>query len=122
MRSLVLAVTKPLDMAWEDLKPMLEGAWKQTTQLSNAIITKLALLEPERTPHMKRMPKAPSPYLYPWARKEFPDLDLQSVNALIHTVQSTYNRFRLDVFWRRSRSLPQYRYPTPAPFRASPPG
>ena len=116
MRTLVLAVTKPLDMTWADLKPMLEGAWKQSTQLSNAIVTKLALEEPERTSEMTRLPKAPTPYLYPWARKQFPDLDLQSVNALIHTVQSTYNRFRIDVFWRRSRSLPQYRYPTPAPF------
>jgi hypothetical protein len=116
MRSLVVAVTKPLDMDWADLKPMLEDAWKGTTQLSNAIVTKLALQEQQRTPEMTRMPKAPSSYLYPWARKEFAELDLQCANALIHTVQSTYNRFRLDVFWRRSRSLPQYRYPTLAPF------
>ncbi|MEZ5325893.1 MAG: hypothetical protein R3F19_12635 [Verrucomicrobiales bacterium] len=115
-RSLVLAITKPLDISWEELKPLLESAWKQTTQLSNSIITKLALLEPIRTPEMTKMPKAPSPYLYPWAREQFPDLDLQSANSLIQTVQRTYNRHRLEVFWRHSRSLPQYRYPVPAPF------
>jgi len=116
LRSLVLAVSRPLDLSWEELTDQLESAWRQSTQLSNAIITKLAMLEPVRTSEMTKLPPAPNPYLYPWARGEFPELDAQSINALINTVQRTYNRFRLDVFWRRSRSLPQYRYPTPAPF------
>ena len=116
LRSLVVAVSKPLDLSWDELTDRLEVAWRQTTQLSNAIVTKLAMLEPVRTPEMTRMPAAPNPYLYPWAREEFPDLDVQSINSVIQTVQRTYNRFRLEVFWRRSRSLPQYRYPAPAPF------
>ena len=115
IRSLVLAVSSPMDLRWDEFRERLDAAWVMTTQLANSAVTELALQEPAREPGMTRMPKAPNPYLYPWARAQFPELEPQSVVATLHTVQATYNKFRLDVFWRRSRSLPQFRYPTPLP-------
>jgi len=115
IRSLVLAVSSPMDLRWDEFRERLDAAWVMTTQLANSAVTELALQEPAREPGMTSMPKAPNPYLYPWARAQFPELEPRSVVATLHTVQATYNKFRLDVFWRRSRSIPQFRYPAPLP-------
>jgi hypothetical protein len=119
LRAITFPLAGPLNRDdWPALREALAGVWGKTTMLANWIVTELAKADKIRTPDMEKIPPFKAPYLYPHARKVCPDLDPQSVVALLNTVQANYFKRRLDTVWRGSASLQNYRYPVPFPIPA----
>jgi hypothetical protein len=83
--------------------------------LANWTITTLAKADTVRIPGMDKLPPFKVPYLYPIARAVCPDIDPQSVVAVLNTVSANYMKRRIDTIWRGSASLQTYRYPMPYP-------
>jgi hypothetical protein len=113
LRAVTFPVASPLGMEWKEFREQLAIAWANTTALSNWTFREMAKADVVRTPKMEKLPKAPSVYLYPGARENFPELSSQSVVATQHAVQGKYNRARLETIWRNEASFSSVRYPAP---------
>lgn len=119
LRAVTLPVAGPLDREqWPMLRELLQKGWAQTTALANWAVAALSRSDIVRMPDMEKMPKFTMPYLYTEARKLFPEMTPSSVVAVLNTVQQRYLKCRYDVVWKRSMSLPSYRFPTPYPLPA----
>src|SRR5690606_7172144 len=103
------------DAGWADLRTALKTCWNAATRVANWAVAELAKQEPPRLPGDEKIPPAPKLYLYPGARALAPEMDPQSVTALLSTVERKYRARRLASIWRRDESLPSYRYPVPYP-------
>lgn len=116
MRSVVFPLAGPLKKEdWPALREALGKCWAWSTQLANFCVTELAKADIVRDSKMEKLPKSPNLYLYPFAIKRVPGMDTQSVVAVINAVQRKYGQERIDVIWRGSASLPEYRFPYPYP-------
>lgn len=118
LRAITMKVAEPLDCSWEELRPKLKTAWSDTTACSNWMMTELRIRDAKREGSDRdqaRMPKMERVYLYPEARKKFPDLPPQTVASIEQAVQRKYRAVRRDIVWTCRASLPTFRYPTPFP-------
>lgn len=113
LRAVIIPLAAPLDGNWDGLREDLRKMWRVTTQASNWMVTELFSRDVRRGPADVKMPPMARQYLYPEARKRFPDLPSQSIAALEQAVQSKYRAFRYQTIWTCERSLPTYRYPVP---------
>jgi hypothetical protein len=115
LRAITLPVAFPIDRKSKELWECLGKAWAQTTQLANWVVTELAKADVTRKPGEAKMAAMPNVYLYPDARRLWPELNPRSVVSILHSVTSRYRKRRLEAVWRSSESLPSYRYPMPYP-------
>ena len=115
LRAIVLPVAGPIDRDWNELRVALDTAWSQTTGLSNWLMTELYARDVRREPKMERLPPMSKVYLYPEARRRFPDLAPYTVTALEHAITRKYRAARFKILWTSEASLPSFRYPTPYP-------
>jgi hypothetical protein len=109
-----MPVAEPLSGAWEELRTALKQMWVQTTQCSNWMMTQLYTGDVRRD-GQEKMPSMPHQYLYPEARRQFPNLTPQSVASLEQAIQRKYRKRRYEVVWTAGASLPTCRYPQPFP-------
>src|SRR5947209_3947676 len=56
LRAVIVPVTEPLDITWEDLRLILRKMFEQTTSLSNWMTSQLALLDVKRIPQESKLP------------------------------------------------------------------
>lgn len=114
LRTVTMPVRSPLDCSWEELDVVMRSMWLASTACSNWMISELRMRDETQARSVKfqRMPKV---VLYASARERFPELPAQSIVALEQSIQRKYRAVRADVIWRRSASLPSFRYPTPFP-------
>src|SRR5579864_8435978 len=110
LRAVIIPVAGPVDGSWDQLREGLRKMWRMTTQASNWMVTELFTHDAKRAPGDAKMPPMARQYLYPEARKRFPDLPSQSIAALEQAVQSKYRAFRYQTIWTCERSLPTFRY------------
>jgi hypothetical protein len=115
LRAIVLPIHKPLESDWTYLKEALRRCWKESTALANWAINELAKADVVRTNQLERLPPMSRVNLYQEARARFPQLNCQSVNAILRYAEKNYRRLRLKVVWLNEASLPVYRYPAPFP-------
>jgi hypothetical protein len=115
LRAIVLPVHKPVGSDWTYLKEALRQCWKEGTALANWAVSEFAKSDVVRTRQMERLPPMPRVSLYQNARSQFPQLNCQSVNAILRYVEKNYRRLRYNVVWLNDASLPLYRYPAPFP-------
>lgn len=71
-----------------------------------------------REPGMTKLPPMPKMYLYPEARRRFPQLPSQTLASLEHAMAGKYKALRYNLLWTGSVSLPNCRYPVPFPVPA----
>lgn len=90
LRTVTFAVASPIDASWKELSETLRRMWQQTTSCSNWTVTQLALADVSRMPGQTKMPPMTHTYLYPEARRLFPELPPQTVAALQQAVTRTY--------------------------------
>lgn len=115
LRAITFPVAGPVDASWEELRAALSTAWAQSTGLSNWATTELAKADVTRKPGDAKMPAVPKVYLYPEARRQYPEMPPQSVTAVLHAVEAKYREKRYEIVWTHAASLPSYRYPVPFP-------
>jgi hypothetical protein len=114
LRAVSMRVAAPLDCDWKELDGVLKTMWVETTAASNWMMTELYARDVRRDGEVK-MPRMAHIYLYPEARRRFPELPSQTVAALEQAILSKYRARRYEVIWTCSASLPNHRYPTPFP-------
>ena len=105
LRAISIPVSGPLDGDWKDLRASLRTMWDASTQASNWMITELYARDVRRGDEPK-MPSLPRIYLYPEARKRFPQLPSTTLAAIEKTVSSRYCGSRYKVIWTCQQSLP----------------
>ena len=115
LRAIVLPIHKPLESDWTYLKDALRRCWKESTALANWAINEFAKADVVRTSQLERLPTMSRVNLYQEARAQFPQLNCQSVNAILRYAEKNYRRLRFKVVWLNEASLPVYRYPAPFP-------
>lgn len=115
LRAITFQIVSPLDATWEELRNALHTMWRQTTSCSNWMITQLALGDVRRMPGDTKMPPMARSYLYPEARRLYPDLPPQTVASLEQTITRKYRARRYDILWSGRSVLPTFRYPQPFP-------
>jgi hypothetical protein len=114
IRAVTIPVIEPLSGSWKELRQALETMWVETTRASNWMMRELYTRDVRRN-GQEKMPPMPHVYLYPEARKLFPDLPPQSVASLERAVSRKYRALRYRIVWTCGVSLPTFRYPTPFP-------
>lgn len=116
LRAVTIPVSGPKTCEWPELREALKTAWIQTTQASNWMMRQLALADPgmERGDGKPKLAQMPRAYLYPEARRRFPDIPARSISSLEQAVQGKYRKMRWDLATCQV-SLPSMRYPVPMP-------
>jgi len=104
----------PTSAPWKELTKSLQPLWAETTEASNWMMTQLYVRDVRREDQLK-LPAMPKCYLYPEARRLFPNLPPQTVSSLEQAIQRKYRAKRWDVLWVHQASLPTLRYPQPLP-------
>lgn len=121
LRAITFTVISPLDGDWKELREALKLAWRESTCLANWAVTELAKADVIRKPGDTKIPKMPPIYLYGLAKSgQYPgwahwDGGKSAAQCILRNVEQNYRERRIDVIWRRSASLPSYRYPHPYP-------
>ena len=115
MRAITLPVVGPLDAKWEDLRVYLKRSFSTATRCANWMMTTLYVRDLRREPEDKKLKKMPRQYLYPEAKKLFPELATQTLSTLEQQIQRIYRAQRYEILWMGSRSLATFRYPFPVP-------
>lgn len=115
LRAITMPVAYPVDRTSKDLWAEMKKCWRMSTELSNWTVAELAKLDHVRSASDEKLPSFSGRYLYPDARKRCPDMNPQSVTALLRSVEQRYRKRRYEVVWLSSASLPRYRYPAPYP-------
>lgn len=114
LRAVTFQVASPGEgSTWKELDDVLRRMWVETTSCSNWMINQLALADVRRLPGDQKMPPMPRTYLYPDARKLFPELPPQTVASLEQTVTRKYRACRYKVLWACRAALPTFRFPQP---------
>lgn len=116
LRAIIIPVASPVTCDWPCLRTALKQCYQSVTRLSNWAVTELAKADVVRMPDMEKIPKPPSVYLYPGARKVCPDLPTTTTVSVLRSVEKRYRARRYDVIWLGKASLPSYRYPQPVPY------
>lgn len=114
----IFPVSGPVDGEWSELSDALRACWGQSTALANWTVRQLALRDHCRMPGDEKMPKLERVYLYPEARRLFPDLDARSVVSILQAVEKRYRKRRYASIWLSEEALPTYRYPYEYPLPA----
>lgn len=115
LRAITVPVAGPVDGTWAELRDTLRERWRDATVLSNWAVQALLRADAVRTPATEKLPSMPRVYLYPGAREVVPDMDPQSITALLRSVERRYRADRYAVIWQRAKAPPSYRYPAPYP-------
>ena len=117
-RAVTFAVAGPVGAEWSDFRKALATAWGQSTALANWVTRELAKADTVRTPKDEKLDALPRVYLYPAARRSFPEFSTQSLVCVLNAVAANYTKARLETVWRSEASLRNYRYPYPYPVDA----
>jgi hypothetical protein len=115
LRALTFQVASPESGTWKELDADLKVMWAQTTSASNWMMTQCYVADAHRDGTMDKLPAFPKVYLYPEARRLFPDLPPQTIVAIEQSVQRKYRSRRYDIVWTCASTLPSMRYPQPFP-------
>lgn len=115
LRAITVPVAAPIGRTWEELRAALRTAFSASTAAANVVVQALAREDVVRVPELEKLPKCPTPYLYPVVREAVPGLDPTSATALIRAIEGKYRAVRYDVIWLRTAAWPAYRYPQPYP-------
>lgn len=115
IKAVTFPIASPLEDSWEDLWGALSSSWREASQLSCWAMTQLRCADPADPAVQDKIPKYKPLYLYPEARRIWPNLGTGSVVSLLQSVTSRYLKCRFDVAWRFAASLPTHRYPVPLP-------
>jgi hypothetical protein len=115
LRAVTFPVAGPVRRDWTELRAALTRCWEQSSSLANWAVTQLAKADVVRGPGDEKLPPMPHVYLYPEARRRYPDMPSKSIAALLHAVMHRYGKARLSVIWRAEASLQRFRFPVPFP-------
>lgn len=110
------AVTIPVATCdWGTVMPLLRTAWRDGVRCANWLLTQYYQRDTIAADASPKLPTWRTPYLYPDARKKFPELEPTVLVSIINTVSAKYKASRFDL-WRGASSLPVYReLPIPIP-------
>lgn len=115
LRAIAVPVVRPLHRPWSELRDALNAAWADSTACANWAITQLYARDIRRNGEAK-LPGMAKCYLYPEARERFPGIASNSIVSLLQAVDRKYREARYEVVWTSGASLPNFRYPMPAPY------
>ncbi len=115
MRAVSIPVAGPIDIEWSTLREKLRACWSGATRISNWATSELRKNDVVRTAEMTKLPPQPKLYLYPGARSIAPEVDSQSVTAILHNVEGKYREARYESVWLSRVALPTFKYPAPYP-------
>jgi len=119
LRMVAFQVVGPVvEESRKDFWNAINVSWKMVTAMSNWVVTECAKVEPPRLPGQTKISKIELPYLYPEARKLWPELSSVTVSAIERHVKQKYSSSRLEM-WMGKRSMPNFRYPQPLPVPAA---
>jgi hypothetical protein len=115
VRAVTIPVAGPVDGSWAELAAALKSCWQGATSVANWAVTQLRLADVVRTPQMERLPKMPRVYLYPEARRLYPDVDPRSLTQILRSAEAVYRKSRYAAVWQLRAAVPTFRYPYPYP-------
>jgi hypothetical protein len=115
VRAVTIPVAGAVNGTWHELGTALKSCWQASTSVANWTVTQLRLADVVRTPQMERLPKMPRVYLYPDARRLYPDVDPQSLTQILRAAEAVYRKLRYAAVWQLRAALPTFRYPYPYP-------
>lgn len=116
-RTVVIPIASPMDCSWDEVNELLQRIWILTTRAANWFVTQFYVRDNRRVDGAP-LPRMSDVYLYPEARAEFPELPSRTIAALEQSLKRKYKSLRYDLLWRRSTTLPTFRYPMPFPVPA----
>jgi hypothetical protein len=106
--------------AWKEFRKAFRVSSRQSAELMNEAMRRMVLADTAPVERKEdggfKLPAYPAtPGLYEALRREYPDVDSQTVGSLLIKVRSRYNEDRFDVRVRRSMSVPSFKVPAPVP-------
>jgi hypothetical protein len=123
LAAIILPIRPQDPKRWPELRPLLQGLWRQSTCLANWAIHQLALHDSVPVPSHPKLTKPRPMALYRLAVDNYPDWthwagQTQAANALLRMAEKRWRRDRYQVLWRRRQALPCYRDGLPYPLDA----
>lgn len=115
LRAIAIPVVRPLNRPWPELREALAAVWADCTACANWAVTQLYTRDCKRNGEAK-MPGMEKCYLYPEARQRFPNIASNCVVSLLQATERKYREKRYEVVWTSGASVPNFRYPMPAPY------
>lgn len=100
-------------MTWQDFRAAIGHQWSQVSQLATWAMRTHYAHDAARMPGMEKLPPAPKTYLYPEARKHWPEIPSTTVAAVLNSVSAKYRAQRRGVLWTLDQQLSVLRYPQP---------
>jgi hypothetical protein len=113
LRAVTIPVVGPVGNEWPEFREAMRQGWGRATEASNWMLSELFTRDVRRTPDMDKLPTMPKIYLYPEARKLFPELPSQTLASMENAIKSKYRKTRYKLLWTNEVSLPNYCYPSP---------
>ncbi len=123
IRAVTIPVSGPIDPEeWPEFREALRTAWAHATNISNWAQTTLYASDVRRKSEDKKLAPMPKIYLYGLAKSEYHawddgTIDKASAGDILTQVEQKYRSQRYEILWLASRTLSNYRYPQPFPFR-----
>lgn len=96
-----------------ELRNALLRMWDAATRAANWMMAELYSADVRTVAGQSKLIPMQRVYLYPEARRRFPELPSRTVATLEHAVQAKYRAVRYQVVWANSQAIPTYRYPAP---------
>jgi hypothetical protein len=123
LAAIILPIRPQDPKRWPELRPILGQLWRQSACLANWAIHQLALHDSVPAPSHTSLVKPRPIALYRLAVESYSDWahwagQTQAANALVRMAEKRWRRDRYQVLWRRSQSVPCYRYGLPYPLVA----
>jgi len=118
MRAVSIPLQDVADAEWRDFARAIHGCWKETTRLSNFLVTRTFAIDMIESPEVDgRLQAMPHIYLYPETAAIAPSLSGSTRSTICQHVDRCYRAERFAVRASCSQSLRSYRYPQPLPIR-----
>jgi hypothetical protein len=118
LRAHLCPIAGPVDADWPALRAAMRASFAASTACANWMVSELYARDVRREPDDVKLRPMPKIYLYPEARRRWPELASQSVADLEQRVKRTYQAQRYELLWLGARTLASFRYPQPVPLPA----
>lgn len=113
LRAVTIPISGPVDAEWPEFRVAMRESWGEMTAITNWMLSEFYARDVRREPGMAKLPPMPKVYLYPEARRCWPDVASQTIASLENSVKAKYRKSRYKLIWTGAVSLPVYRYPAP---------
>lgn len=121
MQTLRLYISKPVDLTWKEVGPILRGLQYDTAKILNMAMTEWYLWQKGKEEIKQKEGNYPSTKLYPSpdktlyhkARDIFPKMNSRMVTTLVRRAQLKWKTDCKDVFYGQTKSLSSFKKTTP---------